>query len=379
MLQLQNINLIQFRNYLQHSFSFTKNIVGLCGKNGVGKTNLLDAIYYLSFSKSYFNRSDSSNVHHNLQGYRIDGNYLLDKRNINVNCVVRENNKKEFSLNGDEYKKLSEHIGKLPCVMIAPDDVELIAGGSEVRRKFLDVVLSQVKDNYLHNLIAYNTLLQQRNSLLKQYAQTGNLDDILFNVITEQLAQKGSFIFVERQLFLSQFLPSVLLNYNIIANETDALECNYNSQFNNIYANIIEENIEQRQQQIQQQYLILLHQNLQTDMALQRTNIGIHKDDIEILIGNNKFKTEASQGQRKSLLFAFKLTEWQTIKNKKGFPPILLLDDVFEKLDADRMHSLLKIVTTPLNAQIFITDTHQDRLEAHLSSLGKPFEILMVE
>lgn len=374
MLQLQNISLVRFRNYIEQQFVFTKNIVGICGKNGVGKTNLLDAIYYLSFTKSYFNRIDSSNSSHNLQGFRIDGNYLLNQRNININCIVRENNKKEFCLNGDEYKKLSEHIGKIPCVMIAPDDIELISGGSEIRRRYLDMILSQTNDTYLQNLIDYNNILQQRNSLLKQYATTGNLDNVLFAIITNQLAEKGSLIFIERQQFLAQLLPIVLANYNIIANTTDELVCNYQSQFIVKCVNIADS----QNQEITQHYLKLLNQNLQNDMALQRTNIGIHKDDIEILIGNNKFKIEASQGQRKSLLFAFKLTEWQLIKDKKGFSPVLLLDDVFEKLDTERMHNLLQIVTTFSDAQIFITDTHKERLENHLNNLNKAFEILEV-
>jgi DNA replication and repair protein RecF len=360
MLQLRNISLIQFRNYVQHSFQFSQNIVGICGQNGVGKTNLLDAIYYLSFCKSYFNRSDSSNVNHDLQGFRVEGNYLLNNKNISVTCIVRENNKKEFLLNNDEYKKLSEHIGKLPCVMIAPDDVELITGSSELRRKFIDVILSQINDSYLQHLIAYNNLLLQRNSMLKQYATSGNLDDVLFNIITEQFATKGTIIFQIRIAFLQNFLPTILSSYHQIANTNDALVCNYQSQlFNN-------------------NFLQLLQQNLQIDMLLQRTNIGIHKDDIEILMGSNKFKTEASQGQRKSLLFAFKLSEWQIIQQDKGFPPILLLDDVFEKLDAERMNNLLQIVSSQSDAQIFITDTHKDRLEHQLATLNKDFEIIEI-
>ena len=361
MLQLQNISLIHFRNYLKKSFHFTQNIIGIYGANGMGKTNLLDAIYYLSFSKSYFARTDVSNVQHSLQGFRIEGNYILINQETNVTCILRENNKKEFLFDKDEYKKLSEHIGKIPCVMIAPDDVELITGSSELRRKFIDVILSQINDEYLQNLIAHNTLLAHRNSLLKHYAATGQLDDTLFNIITEQLASKGAIIYEIRQSFLKEFIPTILNNYFQIAKTNDALICNYQTQLN------------------KQPLLQLLQHSLQTDMAVQRTTIGIHKDDIEILMGNNKFKIEASQGQRKSLLFAFKLSEWQTIKKYKGFPPILLLDDVFEKLDADRMSNLLQMVVADETAQVFITDTHKERLHNQLSALQKPFEILTIE
>ncbi len=360
MLQLQNISLVQFRNYVQKSFQFTKNIVGVYGQNGSGKTNLLDAIYYLSFTKSYFNRSDISNAHHSLQGFRLEGNYCLNSKNINILSILRETNKKEFSYNKDEYNKLSEHIGKIPCVMIAPDDIELIIGGSELRRKFIDIILSQINPNYLKNLISYTNLLQQRNSLLKQNALTGNIDDILLNVITEQLAEKGKLIFKIREAFLEEFLPMIVDSYAKISNAVEAVSCIYQSQLiHNDYAN-------------------LLQQNLQIDFNLQRTGIGIHKDDIEIFLGDYKFKIEASQGQRKSLLFAFKLSEWQILKKHKKFPPILLLDDMFEKLDSHRMNNLLNIVTSESDAQIFITDTHKERLTTHLENLNKEYEMIMI-
>lgn len=358
MLRLQNISLVQFRNYVQQNFVFTKNIVGICGANGVGKTNLLDAIYYLSFAKSYFSRNDVSSVHHHLQGFRISGDYLLKNDSLNVTCIFRETGKKEFLLDNDEYKKLSGHIGKLPCVMITPDDVELITGGSELRRRFIDVILSQINQQYLQILIDYNSFLLQRNSLLKQYAATGSMDDTLFNVITQQLAEKGSSIAAIRRDFLLEFLPLVLENYLQIADTDDKLNCIYQTQ-------IVNNNL-----------LQLLQQNLQADMALQRTGMGIHKDDVEITMGSNKFKIEASQGQRKSLLFAFKLSEWQVLQQHKGFAPILLLDDVFEKLDAHRMNNLLQRVTANTSAQVFITDTHKERLQKQLTELQKEFEVI---
>jgi DNA replication and repair protein RecF len=332
--------------------------VGICGANGTGKTNLLDAVYYLSFSKSYFSRTDSSNVYRSLQGFRIEGNYTLNNRSSNITCILRENNKKEFYFDKEEYKKLSEHIGKIPCVMIAPDDVELITGAGELRRKFIDVILSQINDHYIQYLITYNNLLQQRNSILKQCAVTKTLDITLLNVLTEQLAKFGTLIFEIRSVFLNTFLPLVTKLYcQIAATENDNVSCSYQSQLQN------------------NNLLYLLNKNLETDMFLQRTNTGIHKDDIEILMNGNKFKADASQGQRKSLLFALKLAEWQTLKQQKGFPPILLLDDVFEKLDAARMHNLMEMVSIE-DAQIFITDTHKERLEKQLLSLNKQFEII---
>jgi DNA replication and repair protein RecF len=344
---------------LQTPSPFNTQSLEFVVKNGSGKTNLLDAIYYLSFCKSYFNRSDSSNATHHHKGFRINGGYLLNEKSVITTAIVRENNKKEFHFDNKEYEKLSSHIGVLPCVIITPDDTELITGASELRRKFIDIILSQTQSDYLPTLITYNNLLNQRNTLLKQ-AQTQPLDNILLEIISNQLMDKGNFIFEKRASFLTHFLPLVSKNYNHISNNYEAIYCCYNSQLS---ANNFSD---------------LLQKSLQNDLYLQRTTSGVHKDDIEFLLGDIKFKTEASQGQRKSLLFALKISEWQWIQQHKGFPPILLLDDVFEKLDEGRMNNLLNMVANYPNAQVFITDTHKDRLEKHLSRLNKNFEIIEV-
>ncbi len=358
MLQLQKLQLTHFRNYVQQTFQFDKNIIGICGFNGVGKTNLIDAIYYLSFSKSYFSRTDASNVNHNLQGFRITGLYELNQKQIDTTCILRENNKKEFLFNHEEYPKLSEHIGKLPCVMIAPDDVELISGSGDLRRKFLDVIIAQFNKEYLSAIIKYNQLLLQRNSILKKYPN--QYDEILFNIITEQLVTSGNFIFKVRESFIKSFLPKVIKNYQLIADTDEKLIANYQSQL------------------INKNFTDLLKANQSNDFQVQRTTVGTHKDDIEFVLNDQKFKTIASQGQRKSLLFALKLTEWQTLYEQKGFYPILLLDDVFEKLDEHRMKNLLHIVAQHPSTQIFITDTHIERLEHHLKSLNKAYQIIQL-
>ena len=358
MLQLQQLQLTHFRNYVQQTFQFEQNIIGICGLNGVGKTNLIDAIYYLSFSKSYFSRTDASNVNHSLQGFRIVGNYLLNNNTINTTCILRETNKKEFLFNNEEYPKLSEHIGKIPCVMIAPDDVELISGSSDLRRKFLDVIISQFNKEYLSAIIKYNQLLLQRNSILKKYPQ--QYDESLFNILTDQLVTCGNIIFKIRAAFLKTFLPKVIENYNLIAETKEVLTANYQSQISNKNFNDV------------------IKANISNDFQMQRTTVGTHKDDIEFVLNENKFKIIASQGQRKSLLFALKLTEWQTLKEQKGFYPILLLDDVFEKLDEHRMKNLLHMVAQHATTQIFITDTHFERLEHHLKSLNKEYQIIQL-
>lgn len=358
MLRLNSLSLVQFRNYRTQSLLFTERIVGICGMNGSGKTNLLDAIYYLSFSRSYFSRPDSLNVFHGLAGMRLEGNYLLHNEPRHLVCILRENNKKELTLNEETYVKFSDHIGKLPSVMIAPDDISLVTGSSEERRKFIDTLLSQVNREYLQQLIAYNKLLLQRNSLLKQHAESGKVDEALLQVITQQLITAGNFLFTERKEFLAGFLLQVSAIYERIAGNNDGIQLQYESQL------------------LQDDFTGLLQASSNKDFVLQRTTTGIHKDDLLLLMGEVPFKTEASQGQRKSLLFALKLAEWQFLKEKKGFTPILLLDDVFEKLDEQRMFQLLHWVCTESDGQVFITDTHPERLKENLEAMEVGYQLI---
>lgn len=361
MFRIHQLSMVQFRNYKGQNFSFGERIVGICGANGVGKTNLLDAIYYLSFSKSYFARTDAQSVHHGSLGMRLDGWYHVDEQDKNVTLIVRETGKKELQLNGELYKKFSDHIGKLPVVMIAPDDVELISGPAEERRKFLDTVLSQIDPLYLQHLIDYNKLLQQRNSLLKQAAETGSVDETLLHILNEQLSTAGNYIFATRKKFLLHFLPLTFSIYERIARSSDGIYLSYHSPL------------------LQTDFPTLLQQNRIKDLALQRTSAGVHRDDIVLQMGEQLFKSEASQGQRKSLLFALKLAEWQVLKEQKGFTPVLLLDDVFEKLDDARMSQLLHWVCAESDGQVFISDTHPERLKQQLDAIGTPFQLIQLE
>ena len=361
MFRLNQLSLLQFRNYPGQTFDFGERIVGICGPNGTGKTNLLDAIYYLSFSRSYFSRPDLQNVQHGSLGMRLHGQYTVEAIDKTVTLIVRETGKKELQLDGEPYKKFSDHIGKLPVVMIAPDDVELISGPGEERRKFLDTVISQIDPHYLQQLIDYNKILQQRNSLLKQVAETGLHDETLFTILNDQLSKSGTAIFETRKNFLQNFLPLAYSIYERIARSNDGINLSYQSPL------------------LQTDFPTLLQQNRLKDLALQRTGSGIHRDDIILQMGEQLFKNEASQGQRKSLLFALKLTEWQILKEQKGFTPILLLDDVFEKLDDHRMSQLLHWVCAESDGQVFITDTHPERLKQQLESIGMGFQMISLE
>jgi DNA replication and repair protein RecF len=359
LLFLKNISLTHFKNYATARFGFEQRIIGICGPNGVGKTNLLDAIYYLCFTRSYFTKSDSLNQLTGAQGFRIEGHFEQDGEPLQVVCILRETGRKEFLVQGEPYTRFSDHIGRLPCVIIAPDDVQIITGGSEERRRLLDALLSQLDNDYLQHLIDYNKVLQQRNSLLKSLAEKKEINAALVQVYDEQLARYGIPIFQKRKEFLQQFIPRVYEFYHQIAGAGEDVTIEYESQLHGT------------------SFPSLLNGFRDRDLALQRTLGGTHRDDLGIRLKRQPFKNMASQGQRKSLLFALKLAEFETLKEEKGFPPLLLLDDVFEKLDEQRMHNLLsRVCTGP--GQLFITDTHEERIRHHFDALGQPYSILSI-
>ncbi len=376
MLYLSKISLTQFKNYRLSSFSFTERIIGICGLNGRGKTNLLDAIYYCCFTKSYFSKTDGLNVQFDNDGFRLETTSSISskgggngedisedrkeiQKNINeVVCILRGTGKKEILLNGVAYTKFSEHIGKFPAVMIAPDDIELITGGSEERRRFMDIVLSQLDAEYLQQLMQYNKVLQQRNSLLKLFAEQGKTDWPLLEVLDEQLVAPGNYVYSKRKLFTRELIPLVQKFYEQIADNNEVVTIQYDSHLN------------------ESTFHDLLNNYRQKDFMLQRSNAGIHKDDIFFQLNSQPFKTTASQGQRKSLLFALKLSEFELLRSYKGFAPLLLLDDVFEKLDDNRIQQLLHWVCNENEGQVFITDTHRDRLEEAFEKLETKYQII---
>lgn len=360
MLHLNKIVLTQFKNYSTATFNFKERIVGICGLNGMGKTNLLDAIHYLCFTKSYFSKTDVLNVQMGADGFRLTGEFS-SPATLNVQkiiCIYRNNIKKEFYMDDVLYEKFSSHIGKFPCVVIAPDDVEIITGSSEERRKFIDTVLSQMNAGYLQQLIVYNKILLQRNSLLKSFAEQKKVDYNLLDVLDEQLIRPCNDIYLIRKDFCEQLIPLVKKFYNDIADNNEVIELGYDSQLNNT------------------DFSILIKNSREKDLILQRSNTGVHKDDIYVQLRERNFKNIASQGQRKSLLFALKLAEFEMLKCNKGFAPLLLLDDVFEKLDESRMQNLLKWVCVNNTGQVFITDTHKDRLIKSLSSFSNEVQII---
>ena len=358
MLRLNHISLVQFKNYQNRSIDFTERVVGISGRNGIGKTNLLDAIHYLCFTKSYFTRIDGNNISQGHEGFRLEGKFQLWGKEEKATCILRETGKKEFSINDRLYEKFSQHIGHYPCVIIAPDDIQIITNKSEERRRFIDTLLSQLDFDYLQQLIAYNKILQQRNSLLRSFAETSSKDLALLRVLDEQLMRPGEKIFEKRKEFLVSFLPLVKQLYTDIAKQFENINLFYNSEL--LHASFPE----------------LFHASQAKDISFMRTTSGIHRDDLEFNLNEQPFKNIASQGQRKSLLFALKLAEMEVLKKEKGFDPLLLLDDVFEKLDEERIINLLQRVCVENDGQVFITDTNKERLKEHLLPFEQPFQLI---
>jgi DNA replication and repair protein RecF len=361
-LAFTKIVLTSYKNYQSESFHFDKRIVGICGLNGRGKTNLLDSINYLCFTKSYFSKTDALNIFFGAEGFRLEAESISgingSEKTSKIVCIYRTSLKKEFYLDDVAYEKFSHHIGKFPCVMIAPDDIEMITGGSEERRKFLDTLISQVDAEYLRQLIIYNKVLQQRNSYLRNEVFQSNFDLQLLDTLDAQLIKPGNYISQTRRQFCEKLIPLVQQFYKEISGNDEVISLEYNSHLN------------------ENNFSKLLEISRQKDMQGQRSNIGVHKDDLIFLLNTNNFKIVASQGQRKSLLFACKLAEFEILRGIKGVPPLLLLDDVFEKLDEIRMKNLLNYVCKKNKGQVFITDTHKERLQNALSEFGTEVQII---
>lgn len=357
MFKINHINLTQFRNTHSAAFSFENRITAICGLNGTGKTNLLDAVYYLCFTKSYFNKTDSGAVEKGSSGFSLHGSFTVSDNSIPVSLILRENGKKELSVDQEPISPFSSHIGKFPVVFIAPDDIILITGGSEERRKFIDTLLCQLDHDYMLQLIRYNKFLQDRNRYLKNVA--GNFaDPILLDSFDEQLVQSGIFLLNKRIAFLEGFIQSVIDSFGFISADKEKPELVYMpSTTVDVYARN-------------------MHYARQKDIILQRTSVGIHRDDIEILMNEMPFKQAASQGQKKSLLFAMKLAAFNALKLHFGYEPILLLDDIFEKLDQERLRRLLDWVCISNKGQVILTDTHHERVNDALTYISLPFQLI---
>ena len=354
---LQHLSLVNFKNIESQSFDFQEKINCFVGNNGVGKTNVLDAIYYLSFTKSYFNAVAIQNIRHGESFFMIEGNYMLNDRNEKIICSLKKGQKKVLKRNDKAYDKFSDHIGQFPLVIISPADRDLVTEGSDGRRKFIDGVISQQNKSYLRDLIAYNKVLIQRNALLKYFAANRTFDASNLEIYNEQLSSYGSKIYEVRKAFLEKFIPIFNEKYQVISGDKEQVNLIYKSQLHDFsMTNLLDKAIEK-------------------DKMLQYTTVGIHKDDLSFEIGNYPIKKFGSQGQQKSFLIALKFAQFEFIKQQAQIIPILLLDDIFDKLDENRVSQIIDLVNNDDFGQIFITDTHADRTENILKQGNKPYQI----
>ncbi len=355
---LKNLTLHNFKNFAEAELDFSSKINCFIGDNAAGKTNLLDAIYYLSFCKSYFNAIDSQNIKHNEDYFSILGKYEVNNSHADsVHCVQKRNQKKSFKLNKKEYERLADHIGLYPLVMISPYDRDLINDGSEVRRRFIDSVISQSDKVYLDNLINYNKALAQRNTLLRQFSERRYFDAASIEIWNDQLIGYSELIYPIRKQFLDDYIPIFSRYFSTISGGNEQVNIVYDSQ---LTGNTMGD---------------LLTNSLEKDRILKYTTAGIHKDDLEFVIQGHPVKKFGSQGQQKSFVIALKLAQYEHIKALKGYKPIMLLDDVFDKLDDKRVEQLIKLTAENTFGQVFITDTQRTRIEHLLNNVHTDHKI----
>ena len=354
---LKSLSLLNYKNFDSKDFSFNAKINCVLGNNGIGKTNVLDAIYHLSFGKSYFNPIATQNIRHGEDYFVVQGDYEKEATEEKIIVSLKRGQKKVIKRNGKPYEKFSEHIGFLPLVIISPADRDLIIEGSDTRRKFIDSVISQGDKNYLNSLINYNKVLAQRNALLKYFAlnHTYNVDTL--EVYNTQLNDYGQIIFDKRYAFLKTFIPIFKSRYEAISNGNESVSLTYKS-------DLFDDDLK-----------TLLENNISKDRSLQYTSVGIHKDDLMFDIADHPIKKFGSQGQQKSFLIALKLAQFDFIKTQNGVNPILLLDDIFDKLDENRVAQIIKLVDDENFGQLFISDTHPDRTENAVKQVHQSYEI----
>jgi DNA replication and repair protein RecF len=343
-LHLQKLILTNFKNYEFQTLEFSPRLNLIAGLNGMGKTNLLDAVYFLCMGKTR-SGTDRNVLRKGADFFRLEGAFFRDGKKDKIVAKVVPGSQKTLERNDDAYPRIGDHVGWLPVVFKAPDDTALAMDGSEERRRFLDNTLCQLDQQYLQQLLSYNRVLQLRNAALKQFAEKHSFNDALLTTYDRQLLEPAAFIFAQRAAFIARFEPLFQKYYHLICAEKEAADCRYRSQLDG------------------QDFAALLKQTLQKDRVLQRTTAGIHKDDLAFQLNEMPLKRFASQGQLKSFVLSLKLAQYECLKQEKAVRPILLLDDLFDKLDDERVNQLIQLLVKEEFGQVFITDTHLERTE----------------
>lgn len=360
-MEIKSVSLLNYKNLEQVELSLSSKVNCFVGDNGAGKTNLLDAVYYLSFCKSFFSASDALNIQHDQDFMMIQGTYIRDKKEEEVSCGVKRDQKKQFKRSGKVYKRLSDHIGLFPLVMVSPSDSNLILGASEERRKFIDGVISQYDKSYLHHLMRYKRAIDQRNNLLKSYMKTDQFDPDMIEVFDDQLIEHGTVVFEKRESFIGKLIPIFQHFYQFVSMGNEKVSIGYHSELKTLSMKEI------------------LRKNASADRVTGRTNGGIHKDDLMMMLGDHQIRKTGSQGQKKTYLTALKLAQFDFIKEASSIKPLLLLDDIFDKLDSKRVSRILELVSENHFGQIFITDTNREHLDAIVEQIKSEFKIYHVE
>lgn len=354
---LKQLTLTNYKNIEASKFDFEAPINCFIGNNGIGKSNILDSIYHLAFTKSYFNPTSLHNIKFGKDFFVIEGRFQREGKEEKINCSFKKGQKKSIKRNGKTYEKIADHIGLIPLVIISPADRDLITEGSSTRRKFLDGVIGQTDKNYLKNIVDYNKTVAQRNALLKFFASNRTFDAANLEIYNHQMIELSKPIHEKRKAFMETFLPIFFQRYNSISAGVETVNIRY-------YSDLNENSLGD-----------LLTQNMERDKVLQYTTSGIHKDDLEFEITGVPIKKFGSQGQQKSFLLALKLAQFDFIKDTARINPIVLLDDIFDKLDQNRVTQTIQLIENETIGQIFISDTHEDRIKAALSSTSSDYEI----
>ena len=359
---LKNISILNYKNISEAKLDFSPKFNCFIGNNGEGKTNLLDAVYYLSFCHSMFSNVDSLLMKHDTEFFMIQGEYLHDdgETEEEIFASMKRGSKKQFRRNKKNYKRLSEHIGIVPLIIVSPDDAALISGGSEERRKLLDIVISQYDNTYINSLNRYNKALQQRNALLK--IEDATPDPTLMDLWEEEMAKEGEYIYEQRNKFVEQFIPVFNRVYQSISGNKEEVTLRYISHCQ------------------RGPLLDVIRHDRMKDLAVGYSLHGIHRDDLEMMIDGYPMKREGSQGQNKTYVISLKLAQFDFLsKTTNATTPLLLLDDIFDKLDALRVKSIVELVSGNTYGQIFITDTNRDHLDQILSHSDAEYKIFHVE
>ncbi len=358
---LKNLKILNFKNIEEANLNFSDNLNCFTGKNGAGKTNILDAIYYLSSTKSYFNAPDNLNIKENSDFFSVEGIFERFEKDEKIFCAYSNDKKKIFKRNDKTYSKYSEHFGFVPLVMISPSDSELITGSSDERRKYIDTAISQYDQEYLHELIKYNSLLLQRNKLLKNNLKHSFLDIETIEIYNEQLNRSGKIIYNKRKLLINELIPVFEKYYIRISKKNETV--------NLIYQSHLEEN----------ELLELLMNSFEKDKILGYTTKGIHRDDLIFNIESMPIKKSGSQGQQKTFLTALKFAQFEFMKKILKINPLLLLDDIFDKFDAERVEEIVKLASDNHFGQIFLTDTNPMRVKKVIEKEDHDYKLFNVE